>query len=143
MNVMTKLSYQELSLLLFALEGGNGPVATQHPVCEELCPIIESHTLPHAKRLARHLNDHLREGLIDCGVFEAMQAIGTAAAVAPSTEGEFKLRQANRRLSKWSCELHLSEADKQTLRDAISRLPRTAWLTMPRTMWQLRKKLRG
>jgi hypothetical protein len=146
---MIKLSYQELSLLLFALEGDDQLQTTgpQPPTCEEACPVIEKFkeigsALTPKKQLARHLSDHLREGLIECGVFELMNTIGPDRAGTLSTQERLKLRQANKRLSKWCCQIRLSQADKQTLYDAISRLPYAAWFAMPRTLWRLRKKLK-
>ena len=138
------LSHQELSLLLFALEGGQTPPSAA-PSCEEVCPIVENieetlcgKPLDFEKQLARHLGEHLRQGLIDCGIFELMSLQEQGAL---STADQAKLRESNERLRNWSCTIKLNDAEKQFLLETCSRLPRAAWLSMPRTLWRLRKKL--
>lgn len=140
-----ELSHQELSLLLFALEGDKAPPQSA-PSCEEVCPIIENieetlcgKPLEFEKQLARHLGEHLRQGLIECGMFEFMSVHGQSA-LAP--EDQTKLREIDERLKNWRCAIKLSEAEKRFLGEACSRLPRSAWLSMPRTLWKLRKKLK-
>lgn len=146
-KVLVEFSHKELSLLVFALEGAGARGAESQPQsCEESCPIVEdiedlfgAGGLSHEKKLARHLNNHLREGLVECGMFELL-ALGPRAAL--SGEQQAKLLQANKRLESWNCEIELVGDDRDLLREAIGRLPGSAWATMPRTLWRLRKKLR-
>jgi hypothetical protein len=137
-------------LLVFALEGANESSASAgpqpSPSCEESCPVVENledlfgdSGLTHEKKLARHLNNHLREAMVECGMFELL-ALGPVAAL--TDEHQSRLQQANRQLGSWSCEIELDADDRQLLREAITRLPGSAWATMPRTLWRLRKKLR-
>jgi hypothetical protein len=152
--VPVEFSHKELSLLVFALEGANHSSASQSsanmssdgPSCEESCPVVEDLEdlfgeggLSHEKKLARHLNNHLREALVECGMFELL-ALGPVAAL--TDEQLLRLQRANRQLGSWSCEIELVGDDRQLLREAITRLPGSAWATMPRTLWRLRKKLR-
>jgi hypothetical protein len=145
-----ELSHQELSLLLFVLEGGETASAHEsEPSCEESCPIVEnleelfsSHTLSHEKQLARHLGNHLREALVECGMFELMGAGAAEARRMPSPEEQAKLREINERLKQWRCEIKLADPDRKMLSEAVSRLPRSAWFSMPRTLWRLKKKLK-
>ncbi|HXG92097.1 MAG TPA: hypothetical protein VNN73_06955 [Blastocatellia bacterium] len=146
-----EFTHQELSLLLFALEGGAAEAGAQSDddvPCEESCPVadhfevmFESGALPPDKRLAHHLNTHLREGLIESGAFEFMAAMREGRA--PSTEEQAKMRQINERLKSWRCEIKLNDADRALLNQSMKRLPRSAWVTMPRVMWRLRKKLKA
>jgi hypothetical protein len=146
-----EFSHQELSLMLFALEGE--PVAgaaTGDPSCEEACPITDHleemfglSSLPPEKQLARHLNNHMREALIESGMLELMAGFKPDAAQAFTGEDQLKIQHANERLNRWSCEIKLENTDKKMLSEAVSRLPRSAWLTMPRTLWRLRKKLKA
>jgi hypothetical protein len=143
-----EFSHQELSILLFALEGETATASDSPPSCEEACPIVENldelfgtHNLPHEKQLARHLGNHLREALVECGMFELMAT--PSAARELSVEGQAKLREINERLKQWRCEIKLSEPDRKSLGEAMSRLPRSAWISMPRTLWRLKKKLRA
>jgi hypothetical protein len=146
--VLMEFSHKELSLLLFALEGAS--VASAEPQsqsCEESCPVVEqiedlfgTDGLSHEKKLARHLNNHLREGLVECGMFELL-ALGPQATL--SGEQQAKLLQANKRLESWNCEIELVADDRLVLRAAIGRLPGSAWATMPRTLWRLKKKLKS
>ena len=144
-----EFSHQELSLLLFVLEGGEtAPPSESPPSCEESCPIVENieelfgdHALSHEKQLARHLGNHLREALVECGMFELMGA--AEAHRTPSAEEQAKLREISERLKQWRCEIRLGEPDRRALGEAISRLPRSAWISMPRTLWRLRKKLKA
>ena len=147
----TEFSHQELSLLLFVLEGGEAADHThaESASCEESCPVIEDLEdlfgeggLPHDKKLARHLSNHLREGLIECGIFELMAASGAGNGGAVTVEDRAKLQQASERLKDWRCEINLDSADRQLLKESISRMPRAAWLTMPRALWRLKKKLK-
>src|SRR5712691_8971199 len=75
----TTLSHYEISLLLFALQGGEAAPMPDASSCEAACPVVESveellcgGTLDPAQQLVRHLNNHLREALIECGLFELM-----------------------------------------------------------------------
>ncbi|HEX8185807.1 MAG TPA: hypothetical protein VF747_13670 [Blastocatellia bacterium] len=145
-----ELSHQELSLLLFALEGETATASESPPSCEEACPVVENleemfgaHALPHEKQLARHLGNHLREALVECGMFELMGAGANEAASSPSVDNQAKLREITERLKRWTCEIKLGEPDKKMLSEAVSRLPRSAWISMPRTLWRLRKKLKA
>jgi hypothetical protein len=144
-----ELSHQELSLLLFALEGDAAQATDRAPSCEEACPVVENleelfgaHTLPHEKQLARHLANHLREALVESGMFELMGAGATDGVREASVEGQAKLREINERLRQWRCQIKLGEPDKRMLSEAMSRLPRSAWISMPRTIWRLKKKLK-
>ena len=141
-----EFSHQELSLILFALEGE--PAASE-PSCEEACPIADHleemfgmSSLPAEKQLARHLNNHMREALIESGMLELMAGFKPDAERAITDEDRVKIQQANDRLKRWSCEIKLETTDKKRLSEAVSRLPRSAWLTMPRTLWRLKKKLK-
>lgn len=144
-----EFSHQELSLLLFVLEGGETALDSESPPsCEESCPIVENleelfgaHTLSHEKQLARHLGNHLREALVECGMFELMGAGDVGRA--PSPEEQARLREINERLAGWRCEIKLGEPDRKMLSEAMSRLPRSAWISMPRTLWRLKRKLKA
>jgi hypothetical protein len=147
--VVVELSHKELSLLLYALEAGEA-ARPESPSCEEACPVVEEFdnlfggglVLPE-KKLAHHLNTHMREALIDCGMFEMIGAARGGAAGELSFDEQAKLQQANERLKDWRCEMKIESGDLQLLTQALSRLPHSAWIAMPRTMWRLRKKLRG
>jgi hypothetical protein len=148
----TEFTHQELTLLLFALDGGAARAASfsESPSCEESCPVVEElddlfggGALPPEKRLARHLSNHLREGLIECGMFELIGARGTAGSQQLSSEDRAKMQRANERLRVWQCEIKLDAADLGLLRESLASLPRSAWIAMPRTMWRLRKKLKA
>ena len=141
-----EFSHQELSLILFALEGE--PAASE-PSCEEACPITDHleemfglSSLPPEKQLARHLNNHMREALIESGMLELMAGFKPDAAHTITNEDQVKIQQANERLKRWSCEIKLETTDKKRLSEAVARLPRSAWITMPRTLWRLKKKLK-
>jgi hypothetical protein len=150
-SAAVEFSHKELSLMLFALEGE--PVAQGsegEPSCEEACPIVDhleemfgASSLPPEKQLARHLNNHVREALIESGMLELMAEFQTDAARSLTDEEQAKAQQANERLKRWSCNVKLDELDKKMLSEAVSRLPRAAWVAMPRTLWRLRKKLKA
>lgn len=140
-------SHYEISFLLFALHGGNAAPMPDASDCEEACPVIESveellcgGTLDREQQLIRHLNSHLREALIECGLFEFMASHSREGSL--SSEDQKQLARANARLMQWSCEIKLDQADRVLLLDSLSRLPRSSWLTMPRTMWRLRRNLK-
>lgn len=142
------LSHNEISLLLYALEGGVAAPVPDAESCEEACPVVESveellcgGTLDAKRQLVRHLNNHLREALIECGMFELMAAGQPNASL--SVEDQMKLQQVNDRLTEWKCEIKLDIEERRLLFESLSRLPRSSWITMPRTMWRLRKRLRG
>jgi hypothetical protein len=148
--VSITLSHEELSLLLFTLEG---PKAAESmpgiDSCEEACPIIESieetlcgYEISRETQLSRHLNNHLREALIECGLFELIAATGTGTQKALTPEELARLQSANERLNSWNCQINLEDADRRVLFESLSKLPRSAWVTMPRTLWRLRKKLK-
>ena len=147
----TELTHQELSLLVFALEGpeldaGSGRSAS----CEEACPAIEhfeelfgGQPIPPEKQLVRHLNDHLREALLECGMLEVMGTVEHHHSESASPDSQVNLQRVNARLSSWSCEISIDPTERRILSEALSRLPGSAWLSMPRTMWRLRKKLKA
>jgi hypothetical protein len=148
-NIPTTLSHDEISLLLFALQGGEAAPAPDVESCEEACPVVESveellcgGKLDPQQQLVRHLNNHVREALIDCGLFELMAAARNGDHQALSSEQRSELDQANARLKRWSSEVRLNDDERGLLADALSRVPRSAWLMMPRTLWRLRKKLK-
>ena len=145
----TTLSHEEISLLLFALQGGSNAPAPDAESCEEACPVVESveellcgGKLDPEHQLVRHLNNHVREALIESGLFELMAAARNGDDQALSDEQRSELDQANKRLKQWSSEVRLNDGERGLLADALSRMPRSAWLIMPRTLWHLRKKLR-
>lgn len=149
--MLLTLSHEELSLLLFTLEGAKHSTRNEPELdsCEEACPIIENieetlcgHEIPRETQLSRHLNNHLREALIECGMFELMAATGGSDGRALTTEEQARLQTANARLNEWSCQINLDETDSRLLLESLSSIPRVAWLTMPRTLWRLRKKLK-
>ena len=145
-SVATTLSHDEISLLLFALQGGVSAAIPDAESCEEACPVVESveellcgGQLDTGQQLVRHLNNHLREAMIECGVFEMMAAgHGEAQQVV---EGPVNPQQVNQRLAAWSCQIKLDEAERKLLHESLSRLPRSSWVMMPLKMWRLRKKL--
>jgi hypothetical protein len=150
-SATVEFSHQELSLMLFALEGEQvAGTATGDPSCEEACPITDHleemfglSSLPPEKQLARHLTNHMREALIESGMLELMAGFNLDRARAFTDEDKLKIQHATGRLNQWSCEIKLETTDKKMLNEALSRLPRTAWLTMPRTLWRLKKKLKA
>lgn len=144
------LSHEELSLLLFTLEGAKAAEKTPKiDSCEEACPIIESieetlcgHEISRETQLSRHLNNHLREALIECGMFELIAVTGAGSQNSLTAEEQSRLQNANARLGEWNCQINLEDADCRLLLESLSRLPRSAWITMPRTLWRLKKKLK-
>jgi len=146
--LLVEFSHKELSLLVFVLDGQAAPSAEpQAPSCEESCPVVENLEdlfgaggLTHEKKLARHLNNHLREALVECGMFDVL-ALGPVQSF--SEEQQSRIDQANERLGNWSCKIELVADDRELLRAALARLPGSAWATMPRTLWRLRKKLKS
>jgi hypothetical protein len=148
-SVATTLSHDELSLLLFALQGGAAASVPDADSCEEACPVIESveellcgGQLDTQQQLVRHLNNHLREAMIECGMFELMAAQAGGAQPVP-IEDPVKLQQVSQRLAAWTCQIRLDDAERRLLRESLSRLPRSSWLMMPRMMWRLRKKMKA
>jgi hypothetical protein len=147
--MMTQLSHQELSLLLFALEGAEpAPVAhsVAEPSCEEACPVVDHleemfGTITPEKKLISHLNNHLREGMLECGYLEVMDKIKDNPQTM-SAEDQLQLQQLNERLKSWSCEIKFDDSEKELLNKAFGQFPRAAWVSMPRTLWRLRKKIR-
>lgn len=147
---LIELSHEELSLLVFAIDGGKAVQANPDPSCEESCPVVENFeahfhgdAIPLNVQLVRHLNNHLREGLIESGVFELLAVTrqpGDAGLAGPDPA---KLSRAHERLSRWSCRVKLDSAERKFLFDVMSRLPRSAWISMPRTLWRLRRKLKA
>ena len=147
----TELSHQELSLLLYALEGAeSAPVAgsASEASCEEACPIVDHldemfGDLTPEKRLINHLNNHLRDALFECGLHEVIGHLQSDNPQSVPSEERVKIREVEERLQSWSCEIKFDEAETQLLNKAFSRLPPGAWITMPRTLWRLRKKIRA
>lgn len=150
-SAAVEFSHQELSLILFALEGESiRQAASGEPSCEEACPIADhieemfgASSLPAEKQLARHLNNHVREALIESGMFEMMAQFAPEASPTLTQEQQEKVRQATERLKNWNCKIKLDATDKKMLSEAVSRLPRSAWIAQPRTLWRLRKKLKA
>lgn len=143
------LSHDEISLLLFTLQGGTAAPLRDAESCEEACPVVESveellcgGKLDPEQQLVRHLNNHVREALIESGLFELMAAARNGNDQALSAEQQAKLKAANERLKQWRSDVRFSDDERKLLTDALSRMPRSAWLMMPRTLWHLRKKLR-
>ena len=141
-----ELSHNEISLLLYALEGGKAAPMPDASSCEEACPVIESveellcgGTLDSKQQLVRHLNNHLREGLIESGMFELMAATPESLSV----EDQKRFQQVNARLAGWSCQINLDHDELRLIHESVSRLPRSTWITMPRTMWRLKRKLKA
>ncbi|MEK6302226.1 MAG: hypothetical protein AABO41_16070 [Acidobacteriota bacterium] len=148
--IPTTLSHDEISLLLFALQGGSAAPVPDAESCEEACPVVESveellcgGKLDPEQQLVRHLNNHLREAMIECGMFELMATGQPVAAHPSSPEDRLKLRQVTVELARWTCQIKLDVEERQLLSKSLSRLPRSSWITMPRTMWRLRKKLKA
>ena len=146
----TTFSHDEISLLLFALQGGNAAPLPDASSCEEACPVVESvedllcgGKLDPEQQLVRHLNNHLREALIESGMFELMAAGQIGGTQAPSAEDQRKLQQVNERLAAWTCQIKLDDSERRLLRESLSRLPRSSWITMPKTMWRVRRKLKS
>jgi hypothetical protein len=142
------LSYNEISLLLFALEGGAAAPVPNADSCEEACPIIESveellcvGAINHQQQLVRHLNNHIREAMIECGMFELMAAQPGATHQLPF-EKTAKLQVVNQKLAQWMCEIKLQDSERQLLADSLARLPKSSWITMPLAMWRLRRKVK-
>lgn len=149
-SIPTTLSHDEISLLLFALQGGSAAPMPDADSCEEACPVIESveellcgGKLDREQQLVRHLNNHVREALIESGLFELMAAAQQDAPQPPSPADQAKLRQVTAELARWKCQIKLDAEERQLLSKSLSRLPRSSWITMPRTMWRLRKKLKS
>jgi hypothetical protein len=143
------LTYNEISLLLFALEGGTAAPVPYADSCEEACPIIESveellcgGTIDSHQQLVRHLNNHLREAMIECGMFELMATAQPAGTQQLPMEETANLQVVNEKLAEWTCKLKLEEPERQLLSNSLARLPKSSWITMPRLLWRLRKKLK-
>jgi hypothetical protein len=161
-STAVKFSHRELSLALFALEGGELPATVEDPCSpdEHACPVVDSleemfggRKLTLEKKLARHLVKHLQEGWIECGLMELGQpgmtqpgpVSGELGAIVDDNrrgEQQFAGKQMAQSLSKWNCEIELGQDERLLLSRALGRLPRAAWISMPRTMWRLRRKLK-
>jgi thiamine kinase-like enzyme len=134
--------------MVFALEGGRAAPIPDASTCEEACPVVDSieellcgGALDPKRQLIRHLNHHLREALIECGMFDLMAA-QPGAPHTVSADDAMKLRQVNQRLAEWHCQVKLDEQERRLLHQSLSRLPRSSWITMPRMLWRLKKKLK-
>jgi hypothetical protein len=149
--MMTQLSHQELSLLLFALEGAEATAAAgsaAEPSCEEACPVVDHleemfGTMSPEKKLISHLNNHLREAMLECGYLEVMDKINKDPGQSISADDQRRIDQLNEKLKGWQCEIKFDDGERELLNKAFARFPRVAWVSMPRTLWRLRKKLRG
>lgn len=149
--MLLELNHQELNLLLFSLEGA--PLAltadsVAEPSCEDACPVVDHlgemfGAMTPEKKLVNHLNNHLREGMLECGFLEVADKLRSGDPAQLSPEDQAKFQQANERLLGWRCAINFDEGERRHLREAFARLPRSAWLVMPRTLWRLRKKLRA
>jgi len=146
----TTLAHDEISLLLFALQGGDSAPLPDAESCEEACPVVETveellcgGQLDPQQQLVRHLNNHLREAMIECGMFELMAAAHPGLAQEPWVEDPAKFQRVNERLAEWTCQIKLDDAERRVLYESLSRLPRSSWVMTPRTMWRLRKKLKA
>jgi len=153
--VTITLSHRELSLALFALEGGNLPAAVDDPCSpdEHACPVADSleemfgaRSMAPEKKLARHLTQHLQQGWLECGLMSMgpggeMGPVQMAPLEQTSREQQASARRMADNMKRWSCEIDLDSEERRLLSEAIGRLPRSAWISMPRTMWRLRKKL--
>lgn len=146
---LTTLSHDELSLLLFALQGGEPAQVPDQSSCEDACPVVDSieellcgGEIGPEKQLARHLNNHVREALIDCGMFELMSDSAPPPGAQMNDEQKARLELANQRLSQWSSNVKFNDQEKLLLSKALNRVPRSAWLMMPRTLWRLKRKFR-
>jgi len=143
------LTYNEISILLFALAGGTAASVPNADSCEEACPIIESveellcgGTIDSHQQLVRHLNNHLRDAMIECGMFELMATAQPGATQQAPVEDTAKLQLVNEKLAHWTCEIRLEEPERQLLSGSLAQLPKSSWITMPRAMWRLRRKLK-
>jgi hypothetical protein len=185
--VTINLSHRELSLALFALEGGDLPASVEDPCSpdEHACPVVDSleemfgaRKLTPEKKLARHLSQHLQQGWLECGLMNMGATSGMATEQGATERGateqgateqgaarqvdsgqingehvgnlaedtteeqQVSARRLAESIGKWTCEIELAPEEQRLLFEAIGRLPRSAWISMPRTMWRLRKKLR-
>jgi hypothetical protein len=149
MNSVVEFSHQELTLALFALEGGE-PGRLAGEACsldDDACPVVEriadlfEHTLAPEKRLSRHLDKHLRQSWVECGLLEVLGPASDESG-RTSSDKAAELSEMNQRLREWKCEIQLEDAERLDLSGALSRLPRSAWITMPRTLWRLKRKLK-
>jgi hypothetical protein len=89
------------------------------------------------------LNNHLRESLAECGILEVMHAVGangTEQRLSPDDQAS--IERMNQRLKNWTCQIGFDSTERQILREALSRLPVSAWTSMPRTLWGLKRKLK-
>ncbi|HEY6333034.1 MAG TPA: hypothetical protein VI756_27170 [Blastocatellia bacterium] len=139
-----EFSHHELSLALFALEGGTAPSVPVDPcsTASEDCPIVEQleetfgwRGLSPAERLARHLSKHLRQAWVESGLLDLQKESDLQISKSDMTE-------LQRRMEGWRCSVVLEAPDRGLLYEAIAKLPRSAWIAMPRTMWRLKRKLR-
>jgi hypothetical protein len=139
-----EFSHHELSLALFALEGGAAPRVPEDPcsTASEDCPIVEQleetfgwRGLSPAERLAHHLSKHLRQAWVDVGLLDLRKDEDLHI-------GKSEMSKLEKRMEGWHCNLVLEAPDCDLLCEAIAKLPRSAWIAMPRTMWRLKKKLR-
>src|SRR5215510_2069918 len=101
MSNVVEFSHQELTLALFALQGGE-PARAADAACapdDDACPIVErigdlfEHTLPREERLSRHLDKHLRQSWVECGLLDLMGGTAPGEAMPPSADKTADLRE--------------------------------------------------
>lgn len=138
-----EFTHKELTLALFALQGGKLPDVPEDPCASphDSCPVVEDleerfglKRLSDEQKLSQHLTTHLRQSWVECGLFDLADGGGEM------NRGE--MIQIQRQLSGWSCKVGLEAPERFLLYTAITKLPRSAWISMPRTVWRLRKKLK-
>lgn len=142
-----ELSHKELSLLLFALCGGELAAANTFPLMEADCPVADKlakliEDLPPEKQLAHHLGGHMRLGLIECGLLDLADIFELGSGKRLSADQAARLERFNERLRRWKCHIKLNQSEREMLSRALERMPRSCWLTMPITLWRLKRKLR-
>jgi hypothetical protein len=149
MDDLIQLNHQELSLLLFSLERDRVASVPDASSCEDACPVVDTleellcgGTIDTRQQLVRHLNNHIREGLIETGMFQLL-----AARESPHSQARAPLQEevagAHDRLNAWTCSVRFTEDERIVLKQSLKRVPLSAWLSVPRTLWKLKKKLNG
>jgi hypothetical protein len=142
-----ELSHKELSLLLFALCGGELSAADSFLLMEADCPVADKlrdmiKDLPPEKQLAHHLSGHMRLGLIECGLLDLRDIFEPGSERRLSADQAARLGQFNERLRRWKCHIELNQFERGVLYSALDRVPRSCWLAMPLTLWRLKRKLK-
>jgi len=75
-------------------------------------------------------------------MFELMATAQPGATQRVPVEDTAKLQLVNEKLAHWTCEIRLEEPERQLLSGSLAQLPKSSWITMPRAMWRLRRKLK-